>query len=173
MAEDDEDTIELVLTPEQIAALMRAAAPEPETPAPEQIPAAPELIPPAPELIPPVAPPAPLRTRFLEVQLRAIRVPAIITLTVFALSLSGVKYAAVSHEQDIPIGPAPSAVAQVAEPTPPPPEPAPPSEPVHFTNPFDASEAFDFPAGTSREEARAAVAEMLLERARSRTTTAR
>jgi hypothetical protein len=100
-------------------------------------------------------------------------VPAVIILAVFALSLSGMKYSAVSREPDIPVAPAPNPVAAIPEPAPapPPPTPAPvavAAEPVRFTNPFDRSEVFDFPAGTSREEARTAVAAILLERARSR-----
>jgi hypothetical protein len=37
--------------------------------------------------------------------------------------------------------------------------------PVRFANPFDKTEVFDFPAGTTRHEARAAVAEILRQRA--------
>lgn len=43
-----------------------------------------------------------------------------------------------------------------------------PAEPVRLANPFDASEVFEFPQGTKLAEARAAVAETLLERARAR-----
>ncbi len=43
-----------------------------------------------------------------------------------------------------------------------------PSAPTRFTNPFDASEVFVFPPGTSEDDARASVAEILLERARKR-----
>jgi len=39
---------------------------------------------------------------------------------------------------------------------------------VRFRNPFDKSEVFEFPAGTSRAEVRAAVAKLLRERARER-----
>jgi hypothetical protein len=39
---------------------------------------------------------------------------------------------------------------------------------VKFVNPFDAREVFEFPAGTTRAEARDAVAEILLQRARDR-----
>jgi len=49
--------------------------------------------------------------------------------------------------------------------------PAPPATldlPVRFRNPFDASEVFEFPAGTSLTEVRDAVAEMLSQRARER-----
>jgi hypothetical protein len=37
--------------------------------------------------------------------------------------------------------------------------------PVRFANPFDKAEVFEFPAGTTRREARAAVAEILRQRA--------
>jgi hypothetical protein len=40
--------------------------------------------------------------------------------------------------------------------------------PVRFSNPFDASEVFEFPAGTSDEQARQSVAALLLQRARER-----
>lgn len=45
-------------------------------------------------------------------------------------------------------------------------EPA--GEPVYFANPFDSSEVFDFPAGTTEAEAREAVAGFLMERAENR-----
>jgi hypothetical protein len=45
-------------------------------------------------------------------------------------------------------------------------QPAP--EPVRIRNPFDKEEVFEFPAGTSPQAARDAVAEMLLARARER-----
>ena len=40
--------------------------------------------------------------------------------------------------------------------------------PVRFANPFDATEVFEFPPGTSVEEAREAAAEILINRARGR-----
>ena len=43
-----------------------------------------------------------------------------------------------------------------------------PDVPVRFKNPFDASEVFEFPAGTSQTEVRSAVAELLAQRARER-----
>ena len=48
--------------------------------------------------------------------------------------------------------------------------PSPPlqAEPVTFTNPFDRTETFEFPSGTSETEARQSVAELLIERARER-----
>ena len=75
------------------------------------------------------------------------------------------------------IEPAP-AIPQLAAsnwaPTPEPPqlqEPAAANDglpPVLVRNPFDQSEVFEFPAGTSKTAARDAVAEMLLQRARER-----
>jgi hypothetical protein len=40
--------------------------------------------------------------------------------------------------------------------------------PVRFQNPFDATEVFEFPSGTTETEARDAVAELLLKRALER-----
>lgn len=40
--------------------------------------------------------------------------------------------------------------------------------PVRFANPFDATEVFEFPSGTSKSAAREAVAKLLTERARGR-----
>lgn len=49
------------------------------------------------------------------------------------------------------------------------PEPAPqPSPPVRMANPFDSSEVFEFPPGTSRAEAQESVANLLMQRARDR-----
>ncbi len=69
--------------------------------------------------------------------------------------------------------PAPTTVAVLRDP---PPSSLPPAteesdpapEPVQFRNPFDRSEVFVFPPGTSEADARAAVAEALIERARER-----
>jgi hypothetical protein len=46
--------------------------------------------------------------------------------------------------------------------------PLPVANPVRLANPFDGSEVFEFPEGTSDAEARAAMTEMLMERARER-----
>lgn len=40
--------------------------------------------------------------------------------------------------------------------------------PLHIRNPFDATELFEFPANTGKTEAREAIAELLLQRARER-----
>jgi hypothetical protein len=44
----------------------------------------------------------------------------------------------------------------------------PEDSPMRFTNPFDPSEVFEFPAGTSEDDARESVAQILFERARER-----
>jgi hypothetical protein len=67
--------------------------------------------------------------------------------------------------------PVPTRVAQAAAPLPPPPPveaPVPVGEPVLFKNPFDRTEVFEFPPGTTRDEARDAVAKALMERAQGR-----
>jgi len=65
--------------------------------------------------------------------------------------------------------PPPPAVAPVA--APPPPVQVvetPPPEPVVLTNPFDKTEKFTFPPGTSKADAREQMAAMLLQRAAER-----
>ena len=59
--------------------------------------------------------------------------------------------------------------ARLTQPAPPPPSAA-PDEPVQVqvTNPFDKTEVFDFPAGTSESDARLAVARILMQRAQER-----
>jgi hypothetical protein len=42
------------------------------------------------------------------------------------------------------------------------------AQPLRFENPFDKSEVFEFPAGTTLEEARASVADLLIQRAQDR-----
>ena len=51
---------------------------------------------------------------------------------------------------------------------PPPAPPTPAAEPVLFKNPFDRTEVFEFPAGTTQAEAREAVAKLLMDRAHGR-----
>ena len=46
--------------------------------------------------------------------------------------------------------------------------PAPVGEPVLFKNPFDRAEVFEFPPGTTQDEAREAVAKALMVRAQGR-----
>ena len=65
-------------------------------------------------------------------------------------------------------GPAPAPAPASASAPEPPSDAATPPEPVRYVNPFDKKEVFEFPAGTSKAEARDAVAELLYERAQER-----
>jgi hypothetical protein len=69
------------------------------------------------------------------------------------------------HKHLAAAAPAPTPVVAESTAAPPPP---PPGEPVRFKNPFDHNEVFEFPPGTSLTEARQAVAQLLMERARDR-----
>jgi hypothetical protein len=69
--------------------------------------------------------------------------------------------------------PAPVIVASPPSPPPPPASSTESAEPVRFVNPFDRKEVFEFPAGTSKADARDAVAELLYERAQERRDSAR
>lgn len=60
----------------------------------------------------------------------------------------------------LPLAPAPPATPAAPA--------TPDAAPVRYRNPFDRSEVFEFPAGTSRTEMRDAVAELLAQRARER-----
>jgi hypothetical protein len=65
--------------------------------------------------------------------------------------------------------PLPPPVAQIDEPSSPPVvAPVSDQEPLRVRNPFDRSEVFEFPAGTTPEAAKAAIADTLLDRARER-----
>ena len=85
-----------------------------------------------------------------------------------SLTLAGVIAAGVLRDSDKQAALPPPPPAVVPAPEPPPPEqvaevPAP--EPVVLTNPFDATEKFTFPPGTSKADARDQMAAMLLQRA--------
>lgn len=101
--------------------------------------------------------------------------PAIAIQIAVATIFSGViAYVATNPEQLVQ---ARAAVGKVAAPSParPAPEtrPAPPAAPdepvqVQVTNPFDKTEVFNFPAGTSETDAQLAVARLLMQRAQER-----
>jgi hypothetical protein len=97
--------------------------------------------------------------------MRTARVDAICTVTfavvVLCIVAASLQHTAVPHAGTLAATP----VAQV------PPLSAasePQRPPVQVRNPFDRSEVFELPADTTEDAARAAVAELLLERARSR-----
>jgi hypothetical protein len=94
-----------------------------------------------------------------------LRTAVVLGLSAAAVSLGSIAYLATSRAQPVPVRA--NTVARSAAPE----TPALPSAnnaPVLFPNPFDATEVFEFPPGTSKAEARHAVADLLLKRARDR-----
>jgi hypothetical protein len=99
---------------------------------------------------------------------RARRLSAAVVLTIGAVAAAAAAVAVI-----VPMERGPQAIQTAMAPSPSPAieEPAPPEvvgPPVLFKNPFDDTEVFEFPPGTSPEEARAAVADLLVMRARER-----
>lgn len=185
----DEDTIELMLSPEQLRLLARAAAPDTAVPAATAMsPAAPAAGPVAPAAAAATARPAApaslpkanvAPTNSAKGTSRDVATPlsrhwpaggiaAIVGVTVVLGTLVGLGAIAQRTSERKPLAaatsaPTPVLAARAASPPPPP-----PGEPVRFKNPFDHSEVFEFPPGTSPAEARQAVAQVLMERARDR-----
>jgi len=187
----DEDTVEMVLSPRQIRRLEQVAAqtetasaateirsiesrePEPEPePEPSPPPIEPVVVAEPVVAIEPVAVAvrsAAWQSRHYRSQLLpAISLPIIAIAAVIHLSALRLSAAPASEPA---MAAAPLAVAAMPAPaaTPGTREQAQqPPPPVRFVNPFDRSEVFEFPAGTSRTEARDAVAGILENRARAR-----
>lgn len=140
-----DDTIELELSAEQVLTLSRADA--------------------AIRANPPAVPPQ-RKSLSNAPESRRDAWPAVILAIVGISVLSGgIAYLATIPAQPVHVG-ANAVIAMAARDT-----TAPPSAdnaPVRFTNPFDASEVFQFPSGTSDMEARQAVAGLLLQRAHDR-----
>jgi hypothetical protein len=156
---EDEDTIELELSAEQLLALSRAAAVSQPSPAPVR--SAEKSLPKVPPLTQGKAPEgaAPSKGR------RGARPAVVLSIAAASVLLGGAAYLATTRAR--PVHVAADTVSGSAAPE----APAPPSAdnaPVRFTNPFDAREVFQFPPGTSETEARDAVADLLLQRARDR-----
>jgi hypothetical protein len=89
----------------------------------------------------------------------------------FSVALAGVIAAGTLRESDkrAALPPPPPAVVPVAEPQPPvQTAELPPPEPVVMVNPFDRTEKFTFPPGTSKADARDQMATLLLQRAMER-----
>jgi hypothetical protein len=135
------DTIELELSAEQMLALSRADAP---------------------------LRPNPLAVSSLPIEPKDQRGawPAVI-LVVAAVSVlsGGIAYFATTPAQPVPVDG--NNVVRTATPETTAPHSA-DNAPVRFANPFDATEIFEFPSGTSDTEARQAVADLLLQRAHDR-----
>jgi hypothetical protein len=139
----DEDTIEMELTTAQQQAMARAGADDAILPGDDALSAAPAAAP----------------------VLRRPRWSSLVAAAAIAGISSGVTYLATSQAEQVrPVQ------HHLAEATPAAmPVAAPPLEPpVRFINPFDATEVFEFPPGTTQSDARQAVADFLLQRARDR-----
>ena len=91
----------------------------------------------------------------------------ILQIAMVTLASGAIAYVATNPQQlasAAAVSPA-RAIAPTAKISPPPPLQA---DLVTYANPFDATEVFQFPSGTSETEARQLVAELLTERARER-----
>ena len=138
-----DDTIELPLTEEDMLALSRAAEKEhTETSLHESA-----LI------------TAGAFVRDLIVRSRTRRWPLVLAFSVFGIAIGVVLGVVVADRISTETISEPPSATNSAESLYP---------PVRFGNPFDASEVFEFPPGTSVDQARESVAAMLLQRARDR-----
>jgi hypothetical protein len=157
----NDDTIELMLTPEQMLGLSKAAeaaAMEPPAPA---APLCPVTV---------VAPTPILGVEGLPHALRWHQTPlakmAANTLMFVAFVWWSVSQLAGQPQARPPVAVAAVGPLAVVHHAPPIAAPEPP--PVQVVNPFDKTEIFQFPAGTSNDESREKVAQLLLQRARER-----
>lgn len=172
---EEDDTIEMEFSESAMRALSQAAAVE--QPGPSPTPAANEQD--APTLEQEVRTPKGDARASERENLFRPRAPqksrlrvAVVLGIVAAVSvlLSGVVYMTTTRVPP-PIQIAANSVSLpvVAPEAPAPVSPPPASDvPVRFKNPFDRTEVFEFPPGTSKTEARAAVAELLAKRAQER-----
>jgi hypothetical protein len=131
-------TIELALTEEDMLALSRAAEEEPAETSPGRA--------------------ATIVTDRRDQSVRSRRWPQIIGSSVLGIVMSVALGVVAQRITRLAIT-APSVTEQSAQSL---------DSPVRFSNPFDASEAFEFPPGTSEQQARQSVAAILLQRARDR-----
>ena len=139
----DEAVLEVELSPQELQALAQTSAPQPDT---QKTAAA--------------------QSRCLPCV--SVGAGAASVVAVVAMFLMHRSPSAEIERQPVVAAPisTPSPIVAVAAP-PPRPQPA-IAPPVKFANPFDRSEVFEFPAGTSRAEARERVAQILFERGQER-----
>lgn len=146
--DSSDDTIELELTEDQGAALSRAAAESTRTDESDVGPAVPE---------------------YMNLAFRpSARIEFVCNVTLAALAVGFAILFLWPKPDRHPSVPVVASIASVAAAIPAPAPPKPAGPPVRITNAFDPTEVFEFPYGTSETEARAAVVEMLLNRARER-----
>ena len=144
------DTLELELGPQEMVALTRAGVRRQG----------------ATSSIDPPALPSPIKSPVAR-DLNRVSVQIAVALALALAELGGVWELSSVSDGPVVTG---AATAEVNVPAAKPSSPLAPAERprVRFTNPFDASEVFEFPPGTSKTEAHDAVADLLLQRARDR-----
>ena len=166
-----DDTIELVLTPEQLLDLSQAAEEaQGAAPAPACAAAAPAPVPPASppvsamvSIAQDVAPPRVLRWHQTPIAKMAANTVAFVAFAWWSVSqLAG-------QPQVHPSAPVVATARPVALVN----HPAAATDPqkpavLQVVNPFDKTEVFEFPAGTSADEGREKAAQILMQRARER-----
>jgi hypothetical protein len=166
----NDDTIELVLTPEQLSDLSQAAeeAQVADSDLPRAVVApAPMLVAPIPvpavvAIVPDVPPPRAPRWHQTPIAKMAANTLAFVAFAWWSVSqLAG-------QPQAHPTAPIVAAARPVALVTHPSAATALQQPPMQVVNPFDKTEVFEFPAGTSADEGREKVAQILLQRARER-----
>jgi hypothetical protein len=100
--------------------------------------------------------------------LRTVRVGLLVRVLLHVGLLVGITYVRQIGEEPIQVAqkvdPEPARVGEERAPT----APSADSEAMRIKNPFDRTEAFEFPPGTSKAEAREAIAKLLMERAHDR-----
>lgn len=114
---------------------------------------------PTPSALPPPKPAKSASANKLSLPLSLIAAVGIVGATYVVASSDGATQSAANASQRVAPSESP-APQQFAD-----------TKPVRFTNPFDAEEVFEFPAGTTETQARDAVADVLLKRAMSRQRT--
>jgi hypothetical protein len=169
-ADPDEDTLEMVLTPADMHLLARAA--EEQQRAATVADSTPQAT--TTDSTLPSMPSQTTRTHnsasLARGALAGVAAGLVIVVAIASLSTARLTTAPKSS----PPPQAPKLVAAAAAPAAAPatPEPSQPAvaaaQPLRFKNPFDKSEVFEFPAGTTLEEARASVADVLRQRAQDR-----
>lgn len=113
----------------------------------------------------PAAAPAAVSKKRPASRTRKLRSPLLV---LFSVALAGTIAAAALRDSDKRAALPPPPPAVVPAPEPPPPvqvAESPPPEPVVLVNPFDKTEKFTFPPGTSKADARDQMAALLLQRA--------
>ncbi|HEX3836354.1 MAG TPA: hypothetical protein VHW25_05260 [Steroidobacteraceae bacterium] len=153
--EDDEDTIELELTAEEMLGLSQAAK--------EHFAATAEL-----PVMASLATSPPAQGAQAARKKRVPLWPVVLVVALVGIAAAFAWRPRLPHREVQQLPPSPAArsmPAMVAPPAAPAMPAAPQAPPIRVKNPFDPKEVFEFPAGTSKADARQKVSELLLQRA--------